>query len=168
MIISPDHLLEQAERLTVRQSGGAPRQVDLRRAISSAYYGLFHAVLTEAADTMLGKKDRNTPAYELIYRSIKHDSVRKVCESVRNPNLPLRLAKYQPPGGFGAELQTFAEEVIERQGKRHAADYDPLFRVRTSDVNVAVREARTALDEFRKASVNQRKAFVLLVLFSRR
>jgi hypothetical protein len=48
-ILNPDHLFEQANRLAVPFGPGSIRQVDVRRAISAAYYGLFHAVLTAAA-----------------------------------------------------------------------------------------------------------------------
>jgi len=48
--LNPDHLFEQAERLVAPPPAGPPRQVDLRRAISAAYYGLFHFCLIAAAD----------------------------------------------------------------------------------------------------------------------
>ena len=48
--LNPDHLLDQAERLTTAPGSGPPRQADLRRAISTAYYAVFHAIATDAAD----------------------------------------------------------------------------------------------------------------------
>jgi len=45
--------------------GGAPRQADLRRAISSAYYAVFHAIMAEAADDFVGSTHRHTPRYAL-------------------------------------------------------------------------------------------------------
>ena len=47
----PAHLLEQAERLAAAPAKGQPRDADLRRAISTAYYAIFHAILTAAADS---------------------------------------------------------------------------------------------------------------------
>ena len=46
MALSND-LLEQALHLATRESK-RPRQASLRRAISSAYYGLFHLLIGEA------------------------------------------------------------------------------------------------------------------------
>jgi hypothetical protein len=43
LVIDPDHLLKQAQRLARPPRPGAPRQADLRRAVSSAYYAIFHA-----------------------------------------------------------------------------------------------------------------------------
>jgi hypothetical protein len=40
-ILNPEHLLQQAERLIQPPPAGPPRQVDLRRAISGAYYDAF-------------------------------------------------------------------------------------------------------------------------------
>jgi hypothetical protein len=50
-ILNPDHLFDQADRLIV-STAGPPRQVDLRRAISAAYYGVFHIVATAVADQL--------------------------------------------------------------------------------------------------------------------
>src|SRR5215216_7618181 len=42
-ILNPEHLFDQAEKLILSPPAGRPRQVDIRRAISAAYYGVFHA-----------------------------------------------------------------------------------------------------------------------------
>jgi hypothetical protein len=63
--LDPEHLFEQALKLT---DPAADRQADFRRAISAAYYGLFHAVLSAAADLFIGAGNRSTGRYELVYR----------------------------------------------------------------------------------------------------
>ena len=125
-VLNPDHLLEQADGLIVPPGGGAPRQADLRRAISNAYYAVFHAVVTQAADELVGKTNRTTPRYALVYRSIDHSSLRKVCENVDKKTLPQKYSKYSPKGGFGPDLTALANAVVDLQEKRHSADYDPL------------------------------------------
>src|SRR5947207_6601479 len=59
-IPNPEHLLQQAEKLIGAPTLGQPRQVDIRRAISAAYYALFHAASIEAADNLVGARNRNT------------------------------------------------------------------------------------------------------------
>lgn len=168
-VLNPDHLLDQADRLTAPPGGGgAPRQADLRRAISSAYYGIFHAVLTEAADGFVGRTKRDTPRYALVYRSVDHRLLRTICEDLKKTTLPPKYLKYVPRGGFGPDLVALANAVVELQEKRHTADYDPLFRVRMSDAVLAVATARTALSRFRNANPMPRKAFLSLVVFSPR
>lgn len=166
-VLNPSHLLEQADRL-IAPLAGAPRQADLRRAISTAYYALFHAVLTEAADDFVGSTHRDTSRYALVYRSVDHRSLRTICEDVVKTRLPARYLRYEPRGGFGPDIRAFATAVIDLLERRHAADYDPLFRARTAEALLAVATSRAALDKFRRAPRVQRRAFVALLLFSPR
>jgi hypothetical protein len=71
-IPNAEHFFEQAERLIAPVRPGATRQVDLRRAISSAYYAVFHGVLAAAADEFVGRTKRAALEYSLAYRSIDH------------------------------------------------------------------------------------------------
>lgn len=167
-LLNPDHLLEQADRLAATPRVGAPRQADLRRAISSAYYGVFHAIVTEAADDLVGRSHRQTPRYELAYRSVDHRSLRRICEEVQKRQLSDKYTKYEPHGGFGPDIKTLAAAVTDLQEKRHSADYDPLFRVKQSDAALAVATGRTALARLRRSTPVRRKAFLMLIVFSPR
>jgi hypothetical protein len=90
-IPNAEHLLDQAERLIAPVGPGAPRQVDLRRAISSAYYAVFHAVLAAAADEFVGWAQRAETAYGLVYRRIDHGALRELCAELNKPS-----ADYDP------------------------------------------------------------------------
>ena len=164
-ILNPDHLFEQADKLIAPPAAGPPRQVDLRRAISAAYYGIFHATLAAAADEFVGKTKRSTVPYSLVYRSVDHRSLRDLCLELRKPNLPTRYLRFEPSNGFGPNIKAFAAALVDLQEKRHAADYDPAIRVRSSDALLAVGTARTALRRFQRASSTRRKAFLSLLLF---
>ena len=91
----PDHLFDQADHLT---SGVPSRPTDLRRAISNAYYGLFHFAITAAADMVLGAANQATARYALVYRSVDHAHLRNLCDQVRATN-PQKVALV-PVGGF--------------------------------------------------------------------
>lgn len=67
--INVDHLLESVEH-RVPGGRGAPRQVDLRRGISDAYYALFHELTYHVAQQVL----RGTSSYvvERYRRTLKH------------------------------------------------------------------------------------------------
>jgi hypothetical protein len=164
-ILNPDHLFEQADKLIVASPTGARRQVDLRRAISSAYYGVFHALLIAAADEFVGLTKRSTSQYCLVYRSIDHRRIRDLCSDVKKSSLPARYAKHEPSGGFGSHIKAFAAAVVELQEIRHAADYDPSIRVLSSDALPAVSTARSARQRFQLASSRGRKAFLSLLVF---
>lgn len=106
-ILNPEHLFEQAERLIARPSAGAPRQVDLRRAISGAYYGVFHGALAGAADEFVGAVRRSTREYALVYRSVAHRCLRELCSEAKKAKLSAKYAVYAP-NGFGSDIQAFA------------------------------------------------------------
>jgi uncharacterized protein (UPF0332 family) len=164
-IINPEHLFEQAERLLTPTQVGAPRQVDIRRSISNAYYAVFHAILTEAADTFVGTTKRSSPIYVLCYRSIAHRSLRELCADVRKSTLPKKYSSYVPTNGLGPNIPTFASSVMELQEKRHTADYDPTFSAKISDARLTIRTARAALRRFQTASIAERTAFLGILVF---
>lgn len=167
-VLNPDHLLEQASRLTAAPPTGAPRQADLKRAISTSYYGLFHAIVTAAADDFAGRTKRESPRYALVYRSIDHRTLRSLCEDIVKSTLPAKYSRYQPSGGFGPDLIAVATAVVDLQEKRHLADYDPHYRVGLSDAVLAVATAQSALTRFRIANRTRQKAFLSLLVFSPR
>jgi uncharacterized protein (UPF0332 family) len=164
-IPNPEHLFEQAERLVERPPAGPPRQVDIRRAISAAYYGIFHATLTAAADQFIGVTRRNSSLYSLVYRSVDHRWFRELCAEAKKPQLPDKYQQYVPPSRFGGNLQAFATAAIELQEKRHSADYDPSVRLKSSDALLAVSAARGALARLNTADADAREAFLGLLLF---
>ena len=168
-VLNPEHLLEQADRLVAPPPAGPPRQVDVRRAISAAYYAVFHHVLTAAADEYVGKTKRSTRRYALLYRSIDHGSLKQLCTEAKKPTMPQRYQRYMPAPNFGARLQAFATALVDLQEKRHAADYDPVGRVITLDAKVAVATARTRRAPGRawlpRASAARRKMFLAFLLF---
>jgi uncharacterized protein (UPF0332 family) len=166
-ILNPEHLFEQAEKLVELPASGRPRQVDIRRAISAAYYGLFHATVTFATDLHVGGTKRANSQYGLVYRSVSHQRLRELCERVCK-SLPPKYASYAPPGGFGSNIAVFATAVVELQQKRHKADYDPMVRITRSDAVAAIATARAALVRYYASSDNDRTAFLSLLLFDPR
>jgi hypothetical protein len=143
-------------------------QVDIRRSISATYYALFHAASIEAADSLVGDRDRETERYGLVYRSIDHGALRRLCEEVQKPNLTEKYRRFQPEGGFAASIKGFAATVVELQRKRHDADYDPLVRFSRTEARFLITGARTALTRFRGVGNDQRLIFVTLLLFTPR
>jgi uncharacterized protein (UPF0332 family) len=163
-ILNPDHLFEQAERL-IRPPAGRPRQVDVRRAISAAYYAIFHGAVTAAADEFIGVSNRDQSRYGLAYRSVNHAWLRDLCKEIQKSTLSSKFKSYAPSPGFDPNITSFAAAVVELQEKRHSADYDVMIRMNGSDAALAIAEARTALHRFGTASEPQRSAFLSLLLF---
>lgn len=164
-ILNPNHLLDQAEKLIAPPPAGPPRQVDIRRAISAAYYSVFHAKLAAAADQYVGVVHRGTNRYALVYRSIDHQKVKEICGKVKSPAVPRDISPYSPSAGFDSDIRGFASVLYELQQKRHDADYNPSIRVRTSDARLAISAARYALHRLQAANSASREAFLALLLF---
>jgi hypothetical protein len=142
--------------------------VDLRRAISDAYYGIFHATLAAAADQFVGASKRATSHYALVYRSVSHGVIRELCLEIKKQTLPRLLARHAPPAGFGANMMAYSEVVVDLQEKRLSADYDPLRRYQTVDALAAVGAAQNALNHFKNATDAEREAFLAVLVFKPR
>ncbi len=164
-IPTPDHLFEQAEGLLSLYPGRKPRQTELRRAISSSYYGIFHFVLAQAADTHIGAKYRASPRYVLAYRSISHTWLRALCAEIIKPTVSAALKPFLPAGGFGADMRGFARVTSDLQERRHAADYDPATMFVRGDAESAISAARVAVGLFHACPLKERQLFLTLLLF---
>src|SRR5580704_5206468 len=74
----PNDLLEQAYHLANREPK-RPKQASLRRAVSTAYYALFHLLITETTKNWKRPTERYTLA-----RMFEHTLMGKVCATKRD------------------------------------------------------------------------------------
>jgi uncharacterized protein (UPF0332 family) len=133
-----------------------PRQADLRRAISTAYYALFHAMAKDAADMLVGVgPNRPDKAWTHTYRSLQHGDAKSACEAVRNLNFPITI-------------QSCADAFVALQQKRHEADYDPDYRVLRADALDAIQLAEDAIRDLKASPKRDRRAFAVQILMKKR
>jgi uncharacterized protein (UPF0332 family) len=149
-------LLGQADRLAAA-SGTRPKQADLRRAISAAYYAVFHSLCKNCADTLVGtvKMQRPNRAWQQVYRGLDHKSARQACEAARTL-------------GFPATIVSCADAFVSLQRQRHEADYDPTFKTTRAEARSALNLAKAAINDLRNSNSNDRKAFAVQLLFKKR
>jgi uncharacterized protein (UPF0332 family) len=162
-VINPRHLLEQANALV--SSKRKPRQVDLRRAVSNAYYAVFHQLLTAASDEFVGRTLRQEKRYALVYRSIGHATARRVCEEAARSIPTAKYQNFVNESGFETRIRRYAANLVMLQAKRNEADYDPSHALSTVDAMFAIYLAKTAIDSFVSADSDERKLFLTLLLF---
>lgn len=169
MILNSRHLLDQAERLLARRSPKLTviRQADRRRAISSAYYAVFHHVLTSIGDRFVGGAKRRTPIYSLAYRSIDHIRLEALCRVVGSEKIDQKskYAVFSPEGGFHPNLREYATKLIDLKKKRNIADYDPSHWIRIADVRTDIAAAREAIEQFTNTPDDQKELFLTLLAF---
>ena len=157
----PDRLLEQAEALYDNYKD----ETDLRSAVRTAYYAVFHYALRAAADLVVGQANRSTPRYNLAYCSVEHKRLKTLCGQLRSRNHV--ILPYAPLGGFGG-LIVFARLVLNLQQERHRADYQPMAHFDEARAEQAVSAAREAIKAFEAANTEQREALLTLLLFEPR
>ncbi|MGY2049279.1 hypothetical protein [Methylobacterium sp. JK268] len=125
-------LLDTAEA-RARHEAGRPRGTSLRRAVSDAYYALFHALCYLSADGLIGW---SSPPEQVsaLYRSLDHLETKR------------RLERSDVQA-LGPEVKRIGVAFLELLRERHDADYSPeRSRHTRSDVLVLIALAREAVD----------------------
>jgi uncharacterized protein (UPF0332 family) len=150
-----DDLIVTARRLA-RANPSRPRQADLRRAVSTAYYAVFHALARQCAERFVGTgQNRSRPAWQQVYRALDHGFVKNACFQAANL-------------GFPTDIVTFADIFARLQDERHRADYDPETRYTRADVQALISMADQAVSALSSAPKDDRTAFAALVLLKKR
>lgn len=163
-----DDLLEQAHHLASREPR-KPRQASLRRAVSSAYYALYHLLVHEAALKIGPPKP--TGLRHRIRRAFAHADMKDVCKQFAQGNVQNLAGATQgliaPP--VQQELSAVAGAFVELQEERHRADYDlstPLIRV---DVLQQIRTASQAFADWRKIRNSENaRVFLTAILLQKK
>lgn len=147
--MQPLDLIKTARRIIGPRKSRRPRQSDLRRAISTAYYALFHALCQNCADCMIGTNaaSRSASAWRQAYRAIEHSYTKKQCRN------------HQVMSKFPKEIEDFASLFYDLQVERHATDYDPFRNFTLSDVIATIDAAELAIKTFNKTGIKHRRAF---------
>ena len=152
--MKPPDLIEAA-RVLAESGLGRPTQASLRRAVSTAYYAVFHCLAATAADLFIGQQ--RTPAWHRIYRALEHGRVRNACREVHAMR------------EFPTEIRNFAREFVVLQKTRQQADYaldaDPYQK---SDVLGYVTSAEVAIVGFEGVDVGAKRSFAAHALFRQR
>lgn len=153
----PRDLLRTADDL-VKANNGKLRQANLRRAVSTAYYAMFHTLARCCADLLMGGagSSSSTDAWKLVYRAVDHGAAKTACLSGEIVDK------------FSQEIQDFANAFGTLQEKRHEADYDPNIKYTKSEVIVDIQLANAAIESFSRADKKERRAFAAYILMRKR
>src|SRR5947207_3202476 len=110
-----EDLIEHANFISRYNLPDDPKQVDLRRAVSAAYYGHFHLLTTEAAENWKHQSQRNRFA-----RMFDHGRMKTCSSKVASRPLPVDPAEVP----VATDLRLVADSFLKLQQARHTADYD--------------------------------------------
>jgi len=140
-----DELLEQATHLAGRDRT-RPKQANLRRAVSTAYYALFHLLISEAVGYWRLKRQRS-----ILARSFDHRKMRGVCNGCRSQM---------------AELNGVTAAFVDLQQSRHLADYDNSKAWTRVEVMSEITTASKAFAMWRRVKSRAEAQDLLLSLFA--
>lgn len=148
-----ERLLEAAEELLERGGrSGAAR----RRAVSTAYYALFHRLAKLCAETLLGDVALDSDEYARVYCALQHGAA--------------KLAFDDKALKAGAKTKLIGDAFALLQSEREKADYAPplaqLFPLdKCEELLVQARKACGTIDDLEPA---ERKLLATLLLFRAR
>ena len=124
-----------------RREPGKPRQVSLRRAVSTAYYALFHRLIEDATLRWRGLNSSRVG----LSRAFQHSDMERASKAFgkrswkgfdgKNVVIPL-------------DLREVARTFVQLQEERHRADYNPAARFSRTDVQRMVRRAQDAFEKW--------------------
>lgn len=119
-------VLAASRHLLSRESGRRDRlpQARIRRSMSTTYYALFHFLLEDCAERVVGTGSSLLRRRRIFMRVITHQGLRTTFDKVRGVNVQSDVADFFP----GPVTPPFARETANMfrlaQNRRHKADYD--------------------------------------------
>jgi hypothetical protein len=170
-VIRPWDFLRLAEDL-VDLDPRRPRQAALRRAVSTAYYALFHLLVREAVEGSMGFRPTETHREigEAAVRWFEHRRMADACFLFAAPVVRGKLAKALPKSVVSAPvsdaLQAVARAFLDLQEARHLADYDPSSRTTRQHARNLVTRARQAFDDWQTAASDPFRSLFLVMLLT--
>ena len=129
-------------------------QTELRRAVSCAYYAMFHTLTLSNANTLIGASpaDQQRWAWQQTYRAADHRPTRNKLSSA---NLGDR---------FPGAIRRFRVAFADVQRVRHSADYDPHSDCAATDVSELIGRVETAIANFNQTPDTIRRDLAIHIL----
>jgi hypothetical protein len=163
-----DDLIDVARGLTGTGADPGPGDAQLRRAVSTACYALFHKVLGTASDRFLGSDHKATAAYALLYRGFDHRTMNTVCEALHAAKLSDRYRKQLRRLEISQDMRDFAGAFPRLQRARQLADYDPTVEINVADASDWIDAAQAAMAAFDRAASDEQTDVLALLLVGAR
>ena len=146
-----EELIAAARWLATPTGGSQPTQSALKRAVSTAYYAMFHALCYSNAETLVGPRDpHNEQAWVRIYRGIDHTPAKN----------RMKEGGQQLPG----PISDFGDTFSDLQEQRHLADYAPDKSFTVSQTQQWIDQAEAETSQFMQSDPEERKRLAIMLL----
>ena len=138
--------------LNPQPTGNSPTDEHVRRAISNAYYAMFHALAESNATALIGfPNDAATmAAWPRAYRGLDHGAARR------------ELQRHRPE--FSVQARGFADRFNIMQGFRHSADYAPTASFTVQHAIAYLDRAEAAILAYTQTALSGRLYIAALTL----
>ena len=153
--------LEQARHLATRERT-RPKQASLRRAVSVAYYALFHLLSDEASKTLVRGLRNSNDLQARTARTLDHGAMARACRAFSAGALPPALRFLLP---LDADLRLVAQRFAEAQESRHLADYNLQITFNRTDTLNFIDEVEEAFDAWNRTRQSDAATYFLFALF---
>ena len=155
-MIDPLELIDTCYKLVPQAATPPPSQADMRRAISTAYYAVFHTLAASNAELIAGQPQSSMSSYawQRVYRRLDHGRAQT--------NLRAALNLLSQTG------ENFARTFIDLQALRQEADYNPNASISRSDTLNIIAQADTAISDFAHLPQEERRLLAAQSMFDRR
>jgi hypothetical protein len=152
-------LLDQASTLALLDPM-KPKQASLRRAISAAYYSIFHLLIDEAARRI----SANAALQTYIARSFEHKNLKEAANKIiaqSSPQPPWPSQLLSTP--IEPELVRVCNAFVDLQSLRHQADYNISKTFKRADVLIEVSRAKAAHQDWSQIKASDNATVFLLL-----
>ena len=152
--MEPNDLIAVARTLAAGRNASNPNgatDTELRRAVSCAYYAIFHTLCRAYADAMAGPyigSQMGQELWNMTYRTLDHGPARNKCNDSSS------MSQFSP------DLRRFAITLVNLQQRRHEADYDPGTIFDQTQVTQIIDDAENALAGFNNAPTDEIRLFI--------
>ena len=144
-------LIAQARTLAMLEAG-RPKQASLRRAISTAYYGLFHFLIEEATILVVGTGPVEERNRQLVGRAFVHGKMKALCKEFTKaaPTDILQPFFKSARAASKTSMAAVAQTFIDLQDERHSADYDLAVSFSRTAAKNSHQRAQDAVSEWNR------------------
>jgi uncharacterized protein (UPF0332 family) len=150
MPIDPQQLIALARDL-VNVPAGARTEANLRRAVSTAYYAVFHLLINDAMAIFL-----TDPIFRTrVGRAFQH-GIMKTVSSQYSPQNPNSAGQFLTPTVqiLAPDVRRVASAFFALNEAREEADYDGAINVQHIDAESNVQRAETAFQDWLTAQAD--------------
>ncbi len=165
MAVLHEQLLEQASHL-IKRDPTRPRQASLRRAISAAYYAIFHCLVAAATAQLVGTTARLRLLRSVLARSFTHTGMARICQTFAGAGTPPKYLKPLLEKVIAShELRRVAKTFRDLLETREEADYAPYFSVSRTEAELLVDRSAKAIQTWERIPDDLlRRTFLLALL----